>query len=162
VSGGPVELVLSNPSSALANEVTYDAQVFAIGAEARIPEIEIRYKATDGSEGSVKSAPAAFNVVSTLDPSEPNPAPRTFAPLPVLVLRFDRERHGRPSFSIALCAVDPPDPFPKKPGAHSHPRDFARKKPPSPPGSLAAARRARAEGLYIQLIQILKQYLRDA
>ena len=43
------------------NSVTYDAQVFAIGAEARIPEIEVHYKAEDGSEGTAKSAPFALS-----------------------------------------------------------------------------------------------------
>ena len=88
INDGSVELIQSNPSTALANSVTYDAQVFAIGAEGRIPEIEVRYKTQDGSPGLVKSAPVALNVVSTLDPNDKNPAPADFAPpLPVFVSR---------------------------------------------------------------------------
>jgi hypothetical protein len=88
IKTGSVELIQTNPSTALANVVTYDAQVFAIGADGRIPEIEIQYQSKDGSAGSVKSAPVPLNVVSTLDPNEKSPAPADFAPpLPVLVSR---------------------------------------------------------------------------
>src|SRR5262245_15502318 len=76
---GAVELIQSNPSTALANSVTYDAQVFAIGADARIPEIEVPYKGADGSSGTVKSKAFLLNVVSSLDPNDKNPAPADFA-----------------------------------------------------------------------------------
>lgn len=87
ISDGSVELIQSQPPTADGVAV-YNAQVFAMGTEGRIPEIEIQYTSPDGSKGSVKSAPLALNVVSTLDPNEQNPAPADFAPpVPVLVSR---------------------------------------------------------------------------
>ena len=88
INTGSVELTQSRPLSAMASTAVYDAQVFALGSEARIPEIEVHYKLSDGSTGSVKSPPFALNVISTLDPSDENPAPADFAPpVPVLVSR---------------------------------------------------------------------------
>ena len=83
ISDGAVELIHSRNNST-AERGSYEAQVFAIGEAARIPEIVIQYRSPDGSSGSVKSAPVPLNVVSTLDPSEQNPAPADFAP-PVAV-----------------------------------------------------------------------------
>jgi hypothetical protein len=83
-----VELIHAAAAQPLARIAIYDTQVFAIDAQARIPEISIQYTLPDGSKGSVKSTPLALNVVSTLDPNEPNPAPADFAPpMPVLVSR---------------------------------------------------------------------------
>lgn len=88
ISDGSVELIQSDPTSTLANQVTYDAQIFALGASATIPEIEIRYQTEDGAKGSVKSAQFPLNVVSTLDPNDKNPSPADFSPpVPVLVAR---------------------------------------------------------------------------
>lgn len=86
ISTGAVELIQSQPVAA--GVAVYDAQVFAIGNEGRIPEIEVQYKLPDGATGSVKSAPFPLNLVSTLDPKEANPSPADFAPpVPVLVSR---------------------------------------------------------------------------
>lgn len=88
ISDGSVELIQTNPATALANSVTYEAQVFAIGADGRIPPIEIQYRTPDGQEASAKSEPVPLNVVSTLDPNDQNPAPADFAPpVPVFVSR---------------------------------------------------------------------------
>lgn len=88
LSTAAVEMKLARPVSRMASAAQYDAQVFALGAEARIPEIEVHYRSADGAEGVVKSAPVPLNVISSLDPNEENPAPADFAPpLPVLVSR---------------------------------------------------------------------------
>jgi hypothetical protein len=88
LSTSAVEMKLSRPVSRMASTAVYDAQVFALGAEARIPEIEVRYRSGDGTEGVVKSAPVPLNVISSLDPNEQDPAPADFAPpVPVLVSR---------------------------------------------------------------------------
>ncbi len=84
ISDGSVELVQAQPPTADGVAV-YNAQVFAVGEQGRIPEIEIRYTAPGGLKGSAKSAAVPLNIVSTLDPKEQNPAPADFAP-PVQVL----------------------------------------------------------------------------
>jgi len=164
VSSGSVELVQSNRSSALANRVTYDAQIFAIGAEGRIPEIEIRYRSKDGSEGSIKSAPVPMNVVSTLDPNEQNPAPADFAPpLPVLVSRaFWIASSVAGIVLIALMALLVRRfRFPKKPkDPQITPAITPEEDALNGLDRLSSSRGAlEPKAFYIQLIQILKQYL---
>lgn len=87
ISDGSVELVQAQPPTADGVAI-YNAQVFALGELGRIPEIEIQYTTSDGVKGSAKSASMPLNVVSTLDPKDQNPAPADFAPpVPVLVSR---------------------------------------------------------------------------
>lgn len=164
INDGSVELIQSNPATALANSVTYDAQVFAIGAEGRIPEIEVRYTAADGSSGVVKSATVPLNVVSTLDPNEKNPTPADFAPpLPVFVSRAFWVASSIAGLLLiaTLVAIIRRLRFPKKPA------DVAVTPAISPEEEaltgldrLAAARAALdPRAFYIQLVQILKQFL---
>ncbi|MBX7184436.1 MAG: hypothetical protein K1Y01_04750 [Vicinamibacteria bacterium] len=165
INDGSVELIQSNPSTALANSVTYDAQVFAIGAEGRIPEIEVMYKAADGSSGTVKSAPVPLNIVSTLDPNEKNPTPADFAPpLPVFVSRAFWVASSIAGLLLIaiLVGIIRRLRFPKKPV------DIAATPAISPEEEaltgldrLAAAARVTLDpkAFYIQLVQILKQFL---
>jgi len=164
INDGSVELIQSNPSAALANTVTYDAQVFAIGTEGRIPEIEVRYKTADGSTGSVKSAPFALNVVSTLDPNEKNPAPADFAPpLPVLVSRVFWVASSLAGLLIiaGLVLLIRRIKFPKKPiDLTVTPAISPEEEALTGLDRLAAARAAlEPKAFYIQLVQILKQFL---
>jgi hypothetical protein len=164
INDGAVELILSNPSTSLANTVTYDAQVFAIGAEARIPEIEVPYKAPDGSSGTTRSKAFPLNVVSTLDPNDKNPAPADFAPpVPVLVSRAFWVVNGILGLLLiaGLVLLIRKIRFPKKP------KDPILTPAISPEEEaltglerLASARPTlESRAFYIQLIQILKQYL---
>ena len=164
INDGSVELIQSNPSTALANRVTYDAQVFAIGAEGRIPEIEVPYQAADGSTGSVKSAPVPLNVVSTLDPNEQNPAPADFAPpLPVLVSRafWVASTIAGLLLIAALVALVRRVRFPKKPVDPTvTPAISPEEEALTALDKLATTRTAvEPKVFYIQLVQILKQYL---
>lgn len=164
INDGSVELIQSNPSTALANSVTYDAQVFAIGAEGRIPEIEVPYQAADGSTGSVKSAPVPLNVVSTLDPNEQNPAPADFAPpLPVLVSRafWVASTIAGLLLIAALVALVRRVRFPKKPVDPTvTPAISPEEEALTALDKLATTRTAvEPKVFYIQLVQILKQYL---
>ena len=164
INDGSVELIQSNPSTALAHTVTYDAQVFAIGAEARIPEIEVQYRAADGSSGAVKSAPVPLNVVSTLDPNDQNPAPADFAPpLPVLVSRAFWVASGLASLLLIALIVwlVRRIRFPKKPVEPTvTPAISPEEEALTALDRLATARTAfEPKVFYIQLIQILKQYL---
>ena len=164
INDGSVELIQSNPSTALANSVTYDAQVFAIGAEGRIPEIEVPYKAKDGSSGSVKSAPVPLNVVSTLDPNEKDPAPADFAPpLPVLVSRVFWVVNGIIGLLLVagLVLLIRRLRFPKKPvDPKVTPAISPEEEALGGLDRLAAARAVlEPRAFYIQLVPILKQYL---
>jgi hypothetical protein len=88
VSDGSIELTQSRSASSANSVAVYDAQVFAIGDSAKVPEIEVAFKTGDGAQGTAKSRPVPLNVVSALDPNEQNPAPADFAPpQPVLVSR---------------------------------------------------------------------------
>ena len=164
VNSGSVELIQSNRSSALANQVTYDAQVFAIGAEGRIPEIEVRYRSKDGSEGSIKSAPVPLNVVSALDPNEQNPTPADFAPpVPVLVSRafwIASSVAGLLLIALLVLLVRRIR-FPKKPkDLQVTPAITPEEDALTALDRLASARAAlEPKAFYIQLSQILKQYL---
>jgi hypothetical protein len=164
VNSGSVELVQANRSSSLANQVTYDAQIFAIGAEGRIPEIEIRYRSKDGSEGSIKSAPVAMNVVSSLDPNEQNPAPADFAPpVAVTVSRafwIASSVAGLLLIALIVLLVRRIR-FPKKPkDVQVTPAITPEEDALQGLDRLAAARTALdPRAFYIQLTQILKQYL---
>ena len=53
VSDGSIELTPSRTAAASADTAVYDAQVFAIGKDARVPPIEIPYKLPGGSTGAV-------------------------------------------------------------------------------------------------------------
>jgi len=164
INDGAVELIQTNPSTALANSVTYDAQIFAIGADARIPEIEIPYKAADGSSGTIKSKPFPLNVVSTLDPNDKNPAPADFAPpLPVLVSRAFWVAGGVLGllFIAGLVLLIRRIRFPKKPvDPILTPAITPEEEALTGLERLAAARPTlEPRGFYIQLVQILKQYL---
>ncbi|MEO6400421.1 MAG: hypothetical protein ABIP62_00250, partial [Vicinamibacteria bacterium] len=70
LSTGSVELTPSRVGAAQAEVAVYDAQIFAVGDDAQIPEIEVQFKRTDGSTGSVKTAPFRLNVISSLSPNE--------------------------------------------------------------------------------------------
>jgi hypothetical protein len=88
VSDGSIELAQSRSASSANSVAVYDAQVFAIGDSAKVPEIEVAFKTGEGAQGAVKSRPVPLNVVSVLDPNEQNPTPADFAPpQPVLVSR---------------------------------------------------------------------------
>jgi len=164
ISDGSVELVQSNPSTALANVVTYDAQVFAIGAAARIPAIEIQYRSKDGGAGTARSAPLPLNIVSTLDPKEENPAPADFAPpLPVLVSRaFWIASSVAGLLLIAgLVLLIRRLRFPKKPvDPVVTPAVSPEEEALNGLERLATSRTAiEPRAFYIQLVQLLKQYL---
>jgi hypothetical protein len=164
VNSGSVELVQANRSSSLANQVTYDAQIFAIGTEGRIPEIEIRYRSKDGSEDSIRSAPVAMNVVSSLDPNEQNPAPADFAPpVAVTVSRafwIASSVAGLLLIALIVLLVRRIR-FPKKPkDVQVTPAITPEEDALQGLDRLAAARTALdPRAFYIQLTQILKQYL---
>jgi hypothetical protein len=164
INDGAVELIQSNPSTSLANSVTYDAQIFAIGAAARIPEIEVPYKTADGSSGTIRSKAFPLNVVSTLDPNDKNPAPADFAPpQPVLVSRAFWVVNGILGLVLVagLVWLIRKIRFPKKAG------DPVVTPAITPEEAalvglerLAAARPTLdAKAFYIQLVPILKQYL---
>ena len=70
INSGAVELIQPRPAGPMASVAVYDAQVFALGDEGRIPEIEVLYKLSDGTTGSLKSVPFPLNVVSSLDPND--------------------------------------------------------------------------------------------
>lgn len=159
-----VELIQSTAAKPLARIAIYDTQVFAIDAQAKIPEITIPYALPDGTRGEVKSAPIALNVISTLDPKEPNPAPADFAPpVPVLVSRaFWVTAALAAALLIALMVfLFRRLRFPKKPNDPSV-------TPAITPEEEALARLDELttthayrdpRTFYIRLVQVLKQYL---
>ena len=163
ISDGSVELIQSQPPTADGVAV-YNAQVFAMGKDGRIPEIEIQYTSEDGSKGSVRSAPVALNVVSTLDPNEQNPAPADFAPpVPVLVSRAFWIAGAIATILVlaGLVLLARHLRFPRK-------LEDPKVTPAITPEEEAMAHldrlvagRARLDPktFYIQLVQILKQYL---
>jgi hypothetical protein len=85
ISTGSVDLRLSTKPGSRPGTATYDAQVFALGDEAVIPDVSISYRLADGTAGSIATSPQKVNIVSTLDPQEKEPAPADVAP-PVTVL----------------------------------------------------------------------------
>ncbi|MEO8499519.1 MAG: hypothetical protein ABI565_01290, partial [Vicinamibacteria bacterium] len=164
ISDGSVELIQLNPSTALAHVVTYDAQVFAIGKEARIPPIEIQYRTTDGGAGSARSEPVPLNVVSTLDPNDQNPVPADFAPpVPVLVSRAFWVASSIAGLLViaGLVLLIRRIRFPKKlVDPIVTPSVSPEEEALNGLDRLAAGRGALGPKiLYIQLTQILKQYL---
>ena len=165
IGDGSVELVLPRPATRLSEEVVYEAQVFALGAEARIPEIEIPYTTAEGTTGAAKSAAIALNVISVIDPKDGSPAPADFAPpVPVLVSRIFWVGGAIAAlFAVAVLVAlvrrlrDPkriPDPQITPPVSPEEDALTAL-------DALTRAGRASVNprGFYIQLIQILKQYL---
>ena len=164
ISTGSVELIQSQPVPALAGVAVYDAQAFAIGKDGRIPEIEIQYKLPDGATGSVKSVPVSLNVVSTLDPKDANPAPADFAPpVPVLV----SSAFWIASTLAGLLLVTGLGlllrrlRFPKKPTDPTITPAISPEEEAMNGLDRLVASRASIEpkAFYIQLVQILKQYL---
>ena len=164
VSTGSVELIRSSKSPGLAEVATYDVQVFALGADAQIPEIEVRYTQADGATGSIKSAPVSLNIVRTLDPSDANPAPADYAPpVPVLVSRAFWIASGLAGALMVavLVALARRLRFPKKR------RDASVTPAASPEEEALAGLEALAgsrptiepKTFYIRLVQILKLYL---
>lgn len=163
ISDGSVELVQAQPPTADGIAI-YNAQVFALGEQGRIPEIEIQYTAPDGGRGSVKSAPMPLNVVSTLDPKEQNPAPADFAPpMPVLVSRAFWIAAGSATvlFVLGLVWLARRLRFPKKlPDPVMTPAITPEEEAMSGLDKLAAmSASSNPKRFYIELVQILKQYL---
>jgi hypothetical protein len=164
VNSGSVELILSRPLSAMASIAVYEAQVFALGSEGRVPEIEVQYTLPDGATGIVKSAPIPLNVISTLDPNDENPAPADFAPpVPVLVSRAFWITSGVVGLLLVagLVMLVRRLRFPKKPvDPHVTPAISPEEETLGRLEALATARAAiEAKAFYIQLIQIVKMYL---
>jgi hypothetical protein len=164
ISTGAVQLVLSRPATAVTSVAVYDAQVFAIGEEGRIPEIEVPYKTLDGGAGSIKSAPAPLNIVSSLDPNDANPVPADFAPpVPVLVSKafWVAGGVGGLLFIAALALLVRRLRFPKKPAdPKATPAISPEEEALSGLDRLATSRiTMEPKAFYIQLVQILKQYL---
>lgn len=162
IRDGSVELIQSDPTGALAQKVTYDAQVFALGANARIPGIEIRYRTQDGAEGSVKSAPVPLNVVSTLDPSDKNPAPADFSPpVPIFVSRAFWIASGLVGLLLiaALVLLIRRLRFPKKAIEPKVTPALTPEEEALAGLDRLARTRKEAKVFYIDLVQILKLYL---
>lgn len=162
---GSVDLVLPEAANRRAQTAVYEARVFALGAEARIPAIAIRYTLPDGTAGSLRSLPVPLNVISTLDPKDPNPAPADFAPpVPVQVSRaFWVASAIAGSLSILLLvaiarrlrdprkAIDPTVTVPISPEEDAF----------KALDDLSVSGRAYGDArtFYIPLIQIMKRYL---
>lgn len=164
INTGSVELSLSRPVSSTASVAVYDAQVFALGAEARIPEIEIGYTLADGTAGIVKTDPVALNIISILDPNEENPEPADFAPpVPVLVSRAFWVSSAVATLLVitGLVMLVRRLRFPKKPvDPHVTPAVSPEEQALTRLDALAAAHRSMdPKGFYIQLSQIVKAYL---
>jgi len=163
ISDGSVELIQSQPPTADGVAV-YNAQVFAMGTDGRIPEIEIQYTSPYGGKGSVKSAPVLLNVVSTLDPNEQNPAPADFAPpVPVLVSRAFWIVAGLATLLVlaGLVLLARRLRFPRKlEDPKVTPAITPEEEAMSALDRLVAGRaRQDPKTFYIQIVQILKQYL---
>ncbi len=163
ISDGSVELIQSQPPTADGVAV-YNAQAFAMGKDGRIPEIEIQYTSADGSRGSVKSAPVPLNVVSTLDPNEQNPAPADFAPpVPVLVSRAFWIVAGLATILVlaGLVLLARRLRFPRKlEDPKVTPATTPEEEAMAGLDRLVASRAALdPKTFYIQIVQILKQYL---
>ena len=161
---GAVELIQSQPVAAQAGVAVYDAQVFAIGNDGRIPEIEIQYKSLDGATGSVKSVPVPLNVVSALDPKDANPTPADFAPpVPVLVSSafWIVSTMAGLLLVIGLGLLIRRLKFPKKPVDPMVTPAISPEEEAMNGLDRLVASRANLEPktFYIQLVQILKQYL---
>jgi hypothetical protein len=164
VSSGSVELTESKVSTPKAGVAVYDAQVFGIGEEGKIPEIEVGYRSLDGSSGSLKSEPVPLNVISSLDPKEEKPAPADFAPpMPVVVAPAFWVVNGLAGlFLIAgMVWLARRLRFPK--GAVDPTARPALSPEEEALRGLEQLALARAtlepRGFYIELVQILKQYL---
>lgn len=163
ISDGSVELIQSQPPTADGVAV-YKAQAFALGKDGRIPEIEIQYTSPDGGKGSVKSPPVPLNVVSTLDPNEQDPAPADFAPpVPVLVSRVFWVAAGLAAglVLLGLALLARRLRFPRK---LEDPKITPAITPEEEAmGGLDRLVEGKAmldpKAFYIQLVQIMKQYL---
>ncbi len=164
ISKGSVELIEPKISTSNVGVAVYDAQLFGIGEEGTIPEIEIRYKLIDGSAGSLKSKAFPVNVISNLDPNEKNAAPADLAPpVPVVVARAFWIANGLLALLLiaGMLRLARRLRFPKR---VVDPRVCPAVSPEEEALSgleLLAAGRATLEPkpFYIQLVQILKQYL---
>lgn len=164
ISDGKIEMIQAPALSASPDSAVYETQLFALGRDARIPPIEVAYSAADGSRGVVETAAVPLNPVSTLDPNEKDPVPADYAPpLPVLVSRIFWIVNGVAALLlvVGLAALVRRLRFPRKVSE-------AVVTPPVAPEEEALARlaalgahhqRADAKAFYIELVQILKQYL---
>lgn len=164
VSNGNIEMIESRTASASSDTAVYEAQLFALGKDAQIPPIEVGYTDADGTPHVVATEPVPLNLVSTLDPNEKNPAPADFAPpVPVLVSRAFWLVNGALGvlLLVGLFLLVRRLRFPKRVS------DPAVTPPVSPEeealdrlGALARdLQRIDARPAYIDLVQILKQYL---
>jgi hypothetical protein len=164
ITDGSIELTPSHSPSATADVAIYDAQVFAIGKDVRIPEIEVQYKAADGSTGTAKSTPVPLNVISTIAPSETNPAPADFAP-PVSVLVSRAFWIASSAAGLLLLAgivlLLRRLKFPKKPADPTVLPAISPEEDALTGLDRLAVVQATLDpkAFYIQLVQILKQYL---
>lgn len=164
ISNGSVELIQSRPSTTHEGVAVYDAQVFDIGDGGRIPEIEIPYKSPDGALGLVRSSAVPINIISTLDPNEANPTPADFAPpIPVLVSRAFWIANSVAGLLLmaGLVVLARRLRFPRK---LADPRIIPAVSPEEEAlrglDKLAASLAAvEPKAFYIQITQILKQYL---
>jgi hypothetical protein len=162
ISDGSLDLIQSR-AAGTATQAVYDAQVFAMGAAAKIPEIVIQYKTADGATGSVKSEPIALNVVSTLDPAEQNPLPADFAP-PMAVKASRAFWIANALLAVLLIAAFifaiRRLRFPRKPAdPHATPAITPEEEALKSLDALAANRTTDPKAFYIQLVQVLKTYL---
>jgi hypothetical protein len=164
IADGSVELIQSRALTGTADAAVYDAQVFAIGKDARVPPFEVAYKSSAGVAGTVTSEPVPINVVSSLDPEETNPAPADFAPpQPVFVTRafWAASAVAATLLLAGLFVLFRRLRFPRKPAdpvvaVAITPEEEAI----TGLERLAASRSALGpREFYIQLIQLLKQYL---
>lgn len=164
ITGGPVELRWSRPATGQADVAVYDAQAFAIGEAAQIPEVEVGYTLKDGGTGTVKTSMVPLNVVSILDPNEQDPKPADLAPpVPVLVSRAFWIASGLASLLVlaGLIALARRIRFPKKPvDPRVTPAASPEEEAMAGLDRLASSgARGEAKAFYITLIQILKLYL---
>lgn len=164
ISDGKIEMIQAPALSTSPDSAVYETQLFALGSDARIPPIEVAYAAPDGSRGVVETAAVPLNPVSTLDPNEKDPAPADYAPpQPVLVSRIFWIVNGIAALLllVGVVALVRRLRFPRKVSE-------AVVTPPIVPEEEALTRlaalganhqRTDAKAFYIELVQILKQYL---
>lgn len=164
ISTGAVDLSLTPSGGGRAESAVYVAQIFAMGEEAQVPEIEVQYRNADGKTGSARSTPFRLNIVPTLDPKEENPTPADFAPpVPVLVSRAFWVASGLAGLLllVGLVWLVRRIRFPRK----AVDPVFTPALSPEEEALVALDRLAggfrtvEAKAFYIQLVQILKSFL---
>ncbi len=164
ISDGNIEMIQAPVQSASPDSAVYETQLFALGSDARIPPIQVSYTSADGSGGVVETAPITLNPVSALDPSEKEPVPADYAPpQPVLVARLFWVINGLAGLVLlaGLVALVRKLRLPRKVSdALITPPVSAEEEALSRLASLAgSAQLASPKPFYIELVQILKQYL---